>query len=92
MASLSQFASTIARSDVARQNRFEAQITGPFGGMDYASIMLVESVEFPGQIYLKHIPRPLLLRHTTNQVMILTKLYRYNFLSVIGLPLHLAEV
>ena len=49
MASLSQFASTISRSDVARQNRFEAQITGPSGSMDYASLMLVESVEFPGQ-------------------------------------------
>ena len=49
MASLSQFQSTISRSDVARQNRFEAEITGPFGSMDYASLMLVESVEFPGQ-------------------------------------------
>jgi len=49
MASLSQFTSTIASSDVARQNRFEAQIMSPIGGMDYATSMLVESVEFPGQ-------------------------------------------
>ena len=47
MASLSQFTSTIASSDVARQNRFEAQIMSPIGGMDYATSMLVESVEFP---------------------------------------------
>ena len=37
MASLSQFTSTIASSDVARQNRFEAQIMSPIGGLDYAS-------------------------------------------------------
>ena len=49
MASLSQFTSEIARSDVARQNRFEAQIMSPIGNMDYATSMLVESVEFPGQ-------------------------------------------
>ena len=49
MASLSQFQSEIGKSDVARQNRFEAQIMSPIGSMDYATSMLVESVEFPGQ-------------------------------------------
>jgi hypothetical protein len=49
MGSLSQFTSTIASSDVARQNRFEAEIMAPFGSMDFNALMLVESVEFPGQ-------------------------------------------
>tara|TARA_B100001750_G_C15415171_1_gene549911 strand:- start:68 stop:976 length:909 start_codon:yes stop_codon:yes gene_type:complete len=49
MASLSQFQSTIAGSDVARSNRFEAFVSGPSGSADFATMMLVESVEFPGQ-------------------------------------------
>ena len=51
MGSLAEIQSVIKGSDVARQNRFDAMITGPAGAgsPDYATMMLVESVEFPGQ-------------------------------------------
>ena len=41
--------------------------------------------------YFKRIPRPLLLRHITNQVMILIKPYQYNLLYDTGLLLYLVE-